>query len=103
MSISGIGIPFGAVNLGQAITAVIESIALEGKALSRILSSEGEIVYKAKKISNSVDEFVSLNESVNHIYNTVFRLQMLMQFELENTEQMLKKAEEYCDYDDLEE
>jgi len=103
MSLSSIIIPIPDISLEQAITNVIESLAIEGAALSGILNSEGEIVLKTNKISNNIDDFVSVNESVNSIVKNVFRLQMMLQFELDNTEQMLQKAEEYYENDDLEE
>ena len=98
MSESIITIPISAVSLEQAISDVIESLAVEGTALSSILNSEGEFVSKTAHISNNIDDYIAVNESVNSIIKNVFRLQMLMQFELDNTEEMLQKIE--CYYDD---
>ena len=100
---SNIKIPISAISLEQAITDVIESLAIEGTALSGILNSEGEIVRKTKNISNNISDYISVNETVNSIIKNVFRLQMLMQFELDNTEEILQKIGEYYEKDELEE
>ena len=103
MSQSSITNPLSDISLEQAITDVIESLALEGTAIGGILNSENEIVFKTKKISNSIDDFIAVNESVNSIIKNVFRLQMMLQFELDNTEQMLQKSGKYYENDELEE
>lgn len=100
---SNIKIPISVISLEQAITDVIESLAIEGTALSGILKSEGEILQKTKNMSNNLDEFIAVNETVNSIVKNVFRLKMLIQFELENTEEMLKKIKDYYENDGLEE
>jgi len=91
------------ISLEAAITNVIQSLALERTALSVILVSEGEILLETAKISNNIEDFLSVNESVNNIVKNVFKLQMMLQFQLDNTEMLLQKAEEYCESDDMEE
>jgi len=96
-------IPLSDISLEQAITDIIESLALEETALSEILNSESEIVLKTNKISNNIDDYIAVNESVNSIIKNVFRLQMMLQFELDNAEFILQKSREYYENDDLEE
>ena len=91
------------ISLEQAITNIIESIALEENALSEILNSESEIVLKTNKISNNIDDFKAVNESVNNVIKSVLRLQMKLQFELDDTELILQNSGEYYENDDLEE
>ncbi|MDF2686059.1 MAG: hypothetical protein K0S55_1240 [Clostridia bacterium] len=100
---SNIKIPISAISLEQAITDVIQSLAIEGTALSGILNSESEIIQKTKNISNNINDFISINETVNSVVKNVFRLKMLIQFELENTEEMLQKIKKYYENDELEE
>ncbi|MDD4698989.1 MAG: hypothetical protein PHV07_01870 [Oscillospiraceae bacterium] len=103
MSQSNNLIPLSDISLEQAITDIIESLALEETALSEILNSESEIVLKTNKISNNIDDYIAVNESVNSIIKNVFRLQMMLQFELDNAEFILQKSREYYENDDLEE
>lgn len=67
----------------QAITDIIESVALEQTALSHILNAEGEkiqaIVIKAK----TGDEMLAVNKSVQSMVNAVTRLEMVLQAKLE--------------------
>ena len=47
-----------------ALTAVIQSIALEEAALAHILNAEGEKIQKAVACGNSISELISINETV---------------------------------------
>ena len=96
-------IPILSVSLEQAITDIINSIAMEEAALSNILNSEGEIIQKTKNVACDVDELVSVNESVNSIIKNVARLQMLIQFKLEDAEKLLQKIMDFNEDEDLEE
>lgn len=100
-SMSQISIP--SVSLEQALTDVIESIALEETALSNILNSEGEIIQKTKNIACNTDMFVSVNESVNSIIKNIARLKMLIQFKLEDAGKLLQMIIDFDEDDDLEE
>jgi len=99
MSMSPIPIP--AISLEQAITDIINSIAMEETALSNILNSEGELIQKTKNVACDVDDLVLLNESVNDVIKNIAKLQMLIQFKLEDAEKLLHKLMDFDD--DLEE
>jgi hypothetical protein len=103
MFISMPKIPLPSVALEQALADIIESIAVEETALSNILHSEGEVLHKTKKVSGDIGAFIYVNESVNCIIKNVVRLQMLMQFMLEDAEGLLQKIGDVDENDELEE
>ena len=59
--------PISSNILKQAVTDVINAVAIEEKVLFNILNLESDIIQKAKNNSVNLKEFVSLNESVNSI------------------------------------
>ncbi|MFV0314313.1 MAG: hypothetical protein ACK5I7_04325 [Anaerotignum sp.] len=70
----------------QAITDVIESVALEQTALSHILNAEGEKIQKVVFLATStadVAAVLAVNQSVNSMVNSITRLEMLLQSKLE--------------------
>lgn len=101
MHTSDFKIPFTAVELKQALTDIIESIAIENIALGHILSAESEMLDKAKK--DAVDEFAGVNESVNRVLRSIAILQQINHYELEDSENLLKKITDLSEYDDMEE
>lgn len=88
-------------SLEQVLNDVIESIAEEEIALSKILDFEGEIIQEAKKGARNIKDFVSVNESVNSIIENVIRLQKLTQVKLEFADELLQIIRNYneCDED----
>lgn len=68
----------------QAITDIIESVALEQTALSHILNAEGE---KLQKIINTAGatpaQILDTNASVEKMVNSISRLEMILQAKLE--------------------
>ncbi|MCL2853074.1 MAG: hypothetical protein FWE20_08600 [Defluviitaleaceae bacterium] len=68
----------------QAITDLIQSVALQEAALSHILNAEGE---KMQKIIGqhdvSPEELLKLNKSVQSMLNAVTRLEMIFLAKLE--------------------
>lgn len=74
----------------QALNDIVESIALEETALSHILNAEGE---KVQRIVNdkcsSVDAILAVNQSVNETIKNVIKMQMLLQFKLEEAKKMV--------------
>ena len=101
MQMSMYPITIQAISLEQAITDIINSIAMEEAALSNILNSEGELIQKTKNVACDVDDLVLLNESVNDVIKNIAKLQMLIQFKLEDAEKLLHKLMDFDD--DLEE
>ncbi|MDR1736134.1 MAG: hypothetical protein LBR85_04590 [Oscillospiraceae bacterium] len=68
----------------QAISDLIESVALQEAALSHILNAEGEKMQAIlQNPGTTPDQFMRLNESVNKLVNGVTRLEMLFQSKLE--------------------
>lgn len=67
----------------QAITDIIESVALEQTALSHILNAEGENIQKNVALTTSTQEMLNVNKSVELMVNSVARLEMVLQSKLE--------------------
>lgn len=73
----------------QAITDIIESIALEQTALSHILNAEGEKLQKIILNATTADEMLTANKSVRDLVNSIMRLQMVLQSKLDLFEECL--------------
>lgn len=68
----------------QAVTDLIESVALEETALSHILNAEGEKLQAAIAMSGvTTDQLLCVNKSVQSMVNAVTRLEMVLQAKLE--------------------
>lgn len=68
----------------QAITDIIESVALEQTALSHILNAEGEKIQAVVAMKNvTTDELLAVNASVKSMVNSISRLEMILQTKLE--------------------
>jgi|GEM_PF-1817685 len=68
----------------QAVTDLIESVALEETALSHILNAEGEKMQAIiAKNGVTTEELMKLNTSVNKLINSITRLEMTFQSKLE--------------------
>ena len=67
----------------QALTDLIESIALEQAALSHIINAEGEKIQKVLKVFTCNEEIFKVNESVKEVLNTVTHLENLLVTKLE--------------------
>lgn len=67
----------------QAITDIIESVALEQTALSHILNAEGEKIQKIVSVATTPEELLAVNESVKAMVNTIAKLEMILQAKLE--------------------
>lgn len=67
----------------QAITDIIESVALEETALSHILNAEGEKIQKMVAMDDVTPEvLLATNKSVESMVNAVSRLEMILQSKL---------------------
>ena len=68
----------------QAVTDLIQSVALQEAALSHIMNAEGE---KMQAIIGMPDvtpaQLLSLNSSVERMINAITRLEMILQAKLE--------------------
>ncbi len=62
----------------QAISDLIESVALEQTALSHILNAEGEKLQKILQSCASIHEILAANDSVKHMANTIAFLELAL-------------------------
>ncbi len=83
MSAPVIETPVNPISRCQAITDVIESIALEETGLAHIINAEGEKIQAALEIATTIDELVTINESVRRTLIDVSKVQMLLQYKLD--------------------
>lgn len=68
----------------QAITDLIQSVALQETALSHILNAEGEKMQAIIAMSSTTPEQMLLvNDSVNKLINAATRLEIMFQAKLE--------------------
>jgi len=78
MSMPKIETPCKPISCKQAITDVIESIALEETGLSHIINAEGEKIQKALECTCDVDDLVKINKSVQKTLDKVANIQILL-------------------------
>jgi len=68
----------------QAVTDLIESVALEETAVSHILNAEGEKIQVIISNMDTTPELIKeLNDSVQQMVNAVARLEMILHAKLE--------------------
>ena len=68
----------------QAVTDLIESVALQETALSHIINAEGEKMQKIIAREDATpDQLMTLNKSVEKLVNAIMRLEMMLQAKLE--------------------
>ncbi len=86
----------GLVSRRQAITDVIESIAMEEKAVSKILDAEAKKICEAINVCRpNIQDFLSIDQSVCDCIKSLIKLQMLLQFKLEEIKDFLDDSD-YC-------
>lgn len=79
----------------QAITDIIESVALEETALSHILNAEGEKIQKVVAMQDVTPEvLLATNKSVESMVNAVSRLEMILHSKLSTFEGCLCEKDE---------
>lgn len=74
----------------QAVTDIIESIALEEAGLAHILNIEGERLQKGIVLATNIDELISLNFSVKETLKNIITIQILSQFKLDEIAKVAK-------------
>ncbi|MEG0794546.1 MAG: hypothetical protein RSE17_02890 [Bacilli bacterium] len=72
----------GTVTRTQAISDIIESVALEQTGLSHILNAEGEKI-QAVVATGTIDQMLAVNRSVQKTINTVSRLEQVLESKLD--------------------
>ncbi|MFV0520229.1 MAG: hypothetical protein ACK5LY_08130 [Lachnospirales bacterium] len=83
MSAPIITTPENPITRCQAISDVIESIALEETGLAHIINAEGEKIQAALELATSIDDLVTINESVRKTLVDISKVQMLLQYKLD--------------------
>ena len=84
MSMPVIAMPCNPITMAQAVTDLLESIALEETALSHILNAEGEKIQKV--LAQEPADFcriVEVNESVVNMVSAVSNLELILKDKLE--------------------
>ncbi|MEG1457113.1 MAG: hypothetical protein RR984_00300 [Bacilli bacterium] len=66
----------------QAITDVIESVALQETGLSHIINAEGEKIQKALELSKTNEELLKVNDSVQSMVKSITILESILQDKL---------------------
>ncbi len=71
----------------QAVTDIIQSVALEETALSHILNAEGEKIQKIVAMEDVTPEvLLATNKSVESMVNAISRLEMILHSKLSTFE-----------------
>ncbi|MBP8856243.1 MAG: hypothetical protein KBG54_07040 [Oscillospiraceae bacterium] len=84
MSMPVISMPCNPVNMCQAITDLIESIALEETALSHILNAEGEKLQRAIAMEDiTLCQLLEVNADVANMVTTINDLENTLKDKLE--------------------
>ncbi len=83
--------------LKEAVANVIKATAIEETALSNIHILVRDIIPKAKKNSANLEQFVSIDESVNNIIRNVAKVQRMTQIILKHMEKLIRKIENFSD------
>lgn len=78
--------------LEQAINHIANSFALESQAVSDILQLEKAMVQKATQDSTNLEEFVSVNESVNSVILNIHEILKMTQTNLRLLEKALQDS-----------
>ena len=81
------------VSMSQAVTDLIESIALEETALSHILNAEGEKIQKALAMDVSLEEIMNVNDTVMSMVASINDLEHTLRDKLED---VYKRQAIYC-------
>lgn len=71
------------ITKSQKVTNMIEAIALVEAGLARIIKEEGKKLQKRIARATSINELIRLDSSVKETLRNVIKIQMLLQFELE--------------------
>ncbi|MDD2377413.1 MAG: hypothetical protein PHD10_01950 [Bacilli bacterium] len=71
------------VSREQALTDLIESIALEQTALAHIINAEGEKIQKILRVFDCKEEIFEINESVRETLVAITRLENVLYSKLE--------------------
>lgn len=79
------------ISLEQAVNLLLTSIAMEEISLSKLMDAETDKIKYVTQMhgQRNTDDLLSVNSSVNTTIMNMIKLQMLLQFKLENVERLL--------------
>ncbi|MFY9114477.1 MAG: hypothetical protein WAO23_04450 [Dethiobacteria bacterium] len=73
----------------QAITDLLESIALQEAGLAHIINAEGEKIQAALEMTDvTIADLLAINESVAAVLRKVIKLQMVIEFKIEEISEL---------------
>lgn len=75
----------------QAITDIIESVALQETGLSHIINAEGEKIQKVVANATTTAELTAVNASVESMISSITRLEMILQSKLKLFSEAIKE------------
>lgn len=73
----------------QAITDLIQSIALQEAGLAHIINAEGEKIQQAIAMAQAtdstitIDDLIAVNQSVSDTLTKIIKMEMMLEFKLE--------------------
>ncbi|OEH94191.1 hypothetical protein [Bacillus solimangrovi] len=77
---------------------LLASVGSEELALAHIMNAEGEKIQAAVAAFNddclTIDDLLSVNDNVNDVLKTVIKKEMLLQFKVENIQQLFDTVED---------
>lgn len=73
----------GTVTRCQAISDIIESVALEQAAIAHILNAEGEKIQKVVAAASDISQMLEVNKSVKSLVKTISNLEIILQAKLD--------------------
>lgn len=82
----------------QAVTDLLNSVALEQASIAAILNSEGRKIQRAKDLDFSERELVKINSSAGDMIGSVTRLEMVLQSKMELFEDCICHGD-CCEHD----
>jgi hypothetical protein len=86
----------GALNMNQAVTNILESVALEEISLAHIINAEAEKLQKAIcSPKATVKDIINVNKSAQKLLSKILNYQILLQFKLERVKKIAAKCKKY--------
>lgn len=81
----------------EVVNLLLASIALEELGLAHILNAEGEKIQEVLKCNPSLNDLLKINKSVERTMRSVIKKEMLLQFKLEDTLELVDDEDKDCD------
>lgn len=80
----------------QALTDILESIALQEAALSHIVNTEGELLQKLVCMTITYDQLLAANTSVESMLNTISSCEIALKEKMEHATSLLTCGVSNC-------